>query len=129
MALREKKAEAIRLRKDGATYSEIKAILNVSKSSLSLWLQDMPLSEERMREVRDKNPRRIEHFRETMQRKREVRLHKVRTAMADEIGKLSKREIYIAGLFLYWGEGSKGNRYEVSVSNTDPAMMRFFLKT
>ncbi len=33
----------------------------------------------------------------------------------------------IAGLFLYWGEGSKTARTLVSVSNTDPSVLRFFI--
>ncbi|MGM0629304.1 MAG: hypothetical protein ACQESA_02665 [Patescibacteria group bacterium] len=45
-----------------------------------------------------------------------------------DIGKLSKREIFIAGMFLYWGEGSKTAKTLVSVSNTDPAVLRFFIK-
>jgi len=127
MALHEKKAEAIRMRKEGASYSQIKTKIKVSKSSLSLWLQNMPLSEKRLRELRDNNVVRIEHFSNTMRRKREDRWAEVRKRAAKDIGILSKREILIAGLFLYWGEGGKTMFTCTSLSNTDPTMLRFFI--
>jgi len=37
----DKQKQAICLRKEGNTYSEIKSILNVSKGSLSLWLKNV----------------------------------------------------------------------------------------
>lgn len=127
MALREKKSEAIRMRKEGASYSQIKEKIKVSKSSLSIWLRDMPLPEKRLRELRDWNATRIERFSNTMRHKRETRWLKVRERAAKDIKTLSKREILIAGLFLYWGEGSKTVTTCTSLSNTDPAMIRFFM--
>ncbi len=128
MALREKKAEAIRMRKEGASYSQIKEKLKVSKSSLSLWLHNMPLPEKRLRELRDHNAVRIERFSNTMRLKRESRRAEVRERAAKDIGKLSERELLIAGLFLYWGEGGKTEPTSTSLSNTDPTMLRFFMK-
>lgn len=128
MALREKKSEAIRMRKEGASYSQIKEKLKVSKSSLSLWLHDMPLPEKRLRELRDWNAIRIERFQNTMRGKREARWAEVRKRAAKDMGLLSKRDIFIAGLFLYWGEGTKTSAASTSLSNTDPAMIRFFMR-
>lgn len=128
MALREKKSEAIRMRKAGASYSQIRDKIKVSKSSLSLWLHDMPLPEKRLRELRDWNVVRIERFQNTMRQKREGRWAEVRKLAAKDIGTLNKREIFIAGLFLYWGEGTKTSEASTSLSNTDPAMIRFFMR-
>ena len=127
MALREKKSEAIKMRKEGASYSQIKEKIKVSKSSLSLWLHDMPLPEKRLRELRDHNVVRIERFSNTMRRKREDRWAEVRKHATKDIGTLNKRELLIAGLFLYWGEGGKTMFTCTSVSNTDPAMLYFFI--
>ena len=127
MALREKKSEAIRMRKKGASYSQIKEKIKVSKSSLSLWLHGMPLPEKRLRELRDWNVVRIERFRDTMRRKRENRWEEVRKRAAKDIGTLSRKEMLIAGLFLYWGEGGKTMLASTSLSNTDPAMLCFFI--
>ena len=116
------------MRKEGASYSQIKAKLKVSKSSLSLWLHNMPLPEKRLRELRDWNAVRIERFSNTMRRKREGRWSEVRKRVAKDIGKFSKRELFITGLFLYWGEGAKTSVASTSLSNTDPAMIRFFIQ-
>lgn len=128
MALRDKKNEAQRMRKAGASYSQIKAALTVSKSTLSLWLRDMPLPDKRLRELRDHNAVRIERYRETRRKTREARWADVRNRAAKDIGKLSRREILIAGLWLYWGEGGKTKLWTTSVSNNDPAMIRFFIQ-
>jgi hypothetical protein len=56
------------------SYSQIKQAIGVSKSTLSGWLKDYPLSKERIDELRGKSERRIERYRETMRKKREKRL-------------------------------------------------------
>lgn len=127
MALREKKSEAIQMRKNGASYSQIKEKIKVSKSSLSLWLREMPLPEKRLRELRDWSAIRIEKFQNTMRDKREKRWATVRECAARDIKTLNKRDLLIAGLFLYWGEGGKTSVASTSLSNTDPAMLRFFV--
>ena len=116
------------MREAGSSYSQIKEQLNVSKSTLSLWLRDMPLDEKRLRGLRDFSAVRIEKFRESMRRKREARLATVRTQVAEDIGCLSQRELLLAGLFLYWGEGTKTAVANTSVSNTDPVMLNFFIE-
>ncbi len=128
MAHREKKSEALEMRRNGASYSMIKDRVGVSKSTLSLWLRDMPLPEERIRELRDFNETRIERTRETKRRKKEVRLASVRNMAKEKIGKLNQRELFLAGLFLYWGEGGKTKETNIVLSNTDPSMMIFFIK-
>lgn len=127
MALRVQREQAVRMRKAGASYSQIKQEIGVSKSTLSLWLRDIPLSEKRLRMLRDFNTTRIEKYRETCRKRREDRWKTVRAQMSKDIGTLTKREIFIAGLFLYWGEGGKTVMTNISVTNTDPAMLRFFL--
>jgi hypothetical protein len=127
MALPEKKLKAIELRKKGWSYSMIKSEVQVSKSTLSLWLEGYPLSVERVRELRDHSQQRIEKFRQTMRRKREVRLRSVLNSEHRSIGTLSSKELYIVGLMLYWGEGGKTARSQITMSNTDPRMIRAFM--
>lgn len=128
MALHKERAEAVRMRKSGASYSQIKDALKVSKSTLSLWLRDIPLSDSRMKELRDNSAIRIEHFRATMKGKKDARLAEVYRQASKKIGKLSQRELFIAGLFLYWGEGGKTTTTTTTISNTDPAVLRFFIE-
>lgn len=128
MARHADRERAIELRLTGMSYSQIKEAIGVSKSTLHYWLRDYPLGEERIRALRDWSAQRIERCRETKARKKEERLAVVYERIDQEIGILSDREIFIAGMFLYWGEGSKTANYTVAVTNTDPAMLRFFLR-
>ncbi|OGG79409.1 hypothetical protein A3A39_00415 [Candidatus Kaiserbacteria bacterium RIFCSPLOWO2_01_FULL_54_13] len=116
------------LRAQGKSYSEIKSTLGVSKGTLSEWLKDMPLAPEQIRRLRDLNPKRIEHFRETMRNKRESRLHTAYERAKRDVGRLSRRDAFIAGLYLYWGEGTKSARGKTEITNTDPYVLVAFLQ-
>mgnify|MGYP001571614715 CR=1 FL=1 len=119
------KARALRMH--GKSYSEIKKILGIGKGTLSGWLNDMPLSAEQIRLLRDLNPRRIENYRETMRKKRQSRLEVAYLKARKDIGALSRRDLFIAGLYLYWGEGTKADRGAICMTNTDPAVAHAFL--
>ena len=115
------------LRKREYSYNQIKKILKISKSTLSCWLRDYPLSKKRIRELRDCNEQRIEKYRETMRRKREKRLKNLYQEQKKLILPVSKKELYLAGLFLYWGEGAKYQQSKLIISNTDPSVIKFFI--
>lgn len=121
------KEQAITLRIEGKSYSQIKILLGVGKGTLSAWLRDYPLSEERIRELRDWNEQRIENYRATRRRQREALFQKVYDEEKEIIFPFSKRDIYMAGMFLYWGEGGKTKPTELSLSNTNPAVHKFFM--
>src|SRR3989344_3183192 len=103
MARKKDKQKVLAMRAKGMSYSQIKEKIKISKSTLSAWLKDLPLSEKRIKELRDNNPIRIEKFRNTMRAKKEIRLGKVYKKVASDICDLSKRDLFLAGLFLYWG--------------------------
>jgi len=54
MARIQDREKAIALRKQEMSYSQIKKVLGVSKSTLSYWLKDFPLSKERVEELQRK---------------------------------------------------------------------------
>lgn len=127
MALRLKKQKAIELRKHGKSYTEIKKILGVSKSTLSIWLKNYPLPLVRLRALRDWNEHRIEKFRETFRQKRLQILSQIYKEEKHKILNFLRRDIFMAGIFLYWGEGEKALRSGLSLSNTNPVLIRFFI--
>ena len=43
-----------------------------------------------------------------------------------EVAELNKRELFIAGVALYWAEGFKDNL--MGFSNSDPSMIRFMMR-
>ncbi len=128
MARKIDKQKATAMRRKGMSYSQIKEKIKVSKSTLSGWLSDMPLSEKRIRELRADSPIRIERYRNTMRAKKEVRLNEVYKKVSHDIGGLSKRDLFLAGLFLYWGEGTKAQNSLVAITNTNPSLIKFFIK-
>ena len=128
MARLKDREKALALRKEKQmSYSQIKKTLGISKSTLSYWLRDYPLSQQRISELRDWNEQRIEKCRETKHKKKEERLLKFYKEQRGRIFPLSKREFFLAGLFLYWGEGSKCSPTRLSISNTDPSIIKFFI--
>jgi hypothetical protein len=127
------RAEARALRLQGLDYDEIVAQLGVSKSSVSLWVRDLPrpgrLSDEAIRQ------RTAERTRRHWQAEREVRNAQraaMRNAAMAEVGQLSDHEVLVAGAIVYWCEGSKNKphrRYDrVSFMNSDPGLIQFFLR-
>ena len=119
--------KALKLRRKGMSYTQIKEIVLVSKSTLSTWLSKYPLSEERIYELRGGSQQRIERNRNTKARKRTEKLDAIYKVAKRDIGTLSKKELFLAGLFLYWGEGTKSARDVTAFTNTDPAMILFFI--
>jgi len=124
------KEEAIRLRKLGKSYGEIKKKIKVSKSSLTLWLRDIKLTEAQQKriyiELRQKNAYRLA---KANQRKREEETRKTIKEAKKEAFRLSKNLLFLAGLMLYWAEGDKSDEREmVKFSNSDPRMIKLIMK-
>lgn len=123
--------KAIELRKQGKTYSEIKRILGISKSTLSNWLSDYPLSKQQLslieKEAKNNKNLGIEKTIITKQKKREERLENIYKVEKNRWLALSLRELELAGLFLYWGEGKKSMKSSLAINNTDPQVVKFAL--
>ena len=105
---REEKEMAMALRKKGMSYNQIREKVCVSKSTLSLWLEGYPLSEKRLHELRLLRTPNREAFRETMRTKREARIDVQYQKVMRDLSQITDRELFVAGFFLYWGEGAKG---------------------
>ncbi|MDO8570012.1 MAG: hypothetical protein Q7R97_00310 [Candidatus Daviesbacteria bacterium] len=120
--------QAIKLRQQGQTYGQIKRALSAPKSTLSDWLRNLPLTDEQEKLLcKNKSLSRDlgrEKFIKTFQKKKLTRLTKVFEDQKTWLLPLSEKELFVAGLFLYWGEGSKQHG-QVSVSNTDPKVLMF----
>jgi transposase len=127
------RARARTLREQGLDYEDIAAALGVSKSSVSLWVRDMPRPERLSPEqCRQRSAEGARLYWEAERPAREARRVAVRDAAAAEIGTLTAREIVIAGAIAYWCEGSKSKSYRrserVEFINRNPDVIRFFLR-
>jgi predicted transcriptional regulator len=125
--------KARELRKQGLNYNQIAAELGVSKSSVSLWVRDLPrpagLSYE---ECRQRSADGVRRYWAAERPIREAQREAMRQAAAAEIGQLTEREIVIAGAIAYWCEGAKNKPYRrsdrVVFTNSDAALVGLFLR-
>lgn len=122
---------AIKLRQKGRSYNEISQQISVAKSTLSVWLQEVELTPAQTMRLRNK---RITHALLGSQKRKTERIDKTKEIIAQsskEIGKLSRRELFMLGIALYWSEGAKqkeGNiSQRVTFSNSDSQMVEIFL--
>jgi transposase len=114
MAKLKEREKAIILRKEKLmSYGQIKKILKVSKSTLSRWLKNYPLPEEKIKELQRKGWEKSEASRErfinSMRKKKEKRLREIYEFQKKTLLPLNGRELFIAGLFLYWGREQNVN--------------------
>ncbi|MEU0739030.1 hypothetical protein [Streptomyces sp. NPDC006134] len=124
--LRERARE---LRLQGWTYDRIEAELGCSRSSVSLWVRDLPKPE------RKRSPAEAATIArrgwEAKLRIREEERQRTKEAAKQAVGKLSSRELFLLGVGLYWAEGGKDKPYDrrenVTFVNSDPGMIRVFL--
>ena len=126
MARRIDKNKAIKMRESGMSYSQIKAELGVSKSTLSLWLRDLPLSDTRLRELRDFNQVRIEKTRATKLKNKTLRRNSVLENIKLDFQK-NKNPLFTGGFYLYWGEGTKSAEYTIALTSTDPGIIKTYI--
>jgi hypothetical protein len=127
------RAKARQLREQGLAYNQIAAELGVSKSSVSLWVRDLPRPEwlsyeECCRRVAEG----VRRYWAAERPVREAQREATRAAAAAEIGALTQRELLIAGAIAYWCEGAKNKPYHrhdrVTFMNSDPTLITLFLR-
>ncbi|MER6405467.1 hypothetical protein ABT269_18415 [Streptomyces viridosporus] len=125
--LREKARE---LRLQGWTYDRIQMELGCSKSSISLWVRDLPKPERRTRTREEASAIAKRGWEATLRLREEERQRTMRQA-AEEVGRMTERELFLVGVGLYWAEGAKSKPYRrqerVTFVNSDPDMITVFL--
>lgn len=127
-----KREKAVLLRKKGLNIRDIAEKLDVSKSSVSNWCRDIALTQKQIQQLEKK--RKDGQHRGSMiaaERKRALRKKRVketRALGATDIGRLSKRDLYMLGLGLYWGEGYKSDNGELGFTNSDSGLISVYIQ-
>src|SRR5579864_8395813 len=126
------RARARTLRLQGLDYEEIVAQLGVSKSSVSLWVRDLPRPPRvAPEECAKRAAERMRRYWTAERPARAARRAAASAAAAASIGGLTDREILIAGAIAYQCEGAKNKPHRrsdrVTFVNSDPELISFFL--
>lgn len=124
---RQKGAELLR---KGYSYNQVKQKIKVSKSTLNYWFKQLSQKEqEKIKVFRIKNWKKA--YKKHAQRIKGRTLKKEKQTQkkaAQEIKNISKKELFLVGVALYWAEGGKKNRWGLQFSNSDPEMISLIMK-
>lgn len=124
------RTQAIIFRKRGMSYRDILENIPVAKSTLSLWLRQVHLSQEQRQRLTEKRKAAQLRGAETRHRQRLLQTEIIKREAREKINRLSDYEKLLIGSALYWAEGSKQRegRWGTGVifANSDPHMLRMF---
>ncbi|HEY8774290.1 MAG TPA: hypothetical protein VIM05_06960 [Gaiellaceae bacterium] len=112
---------ARKLRREGLSMRQIERRLGVARSTVSLWVREIELTDHQREELQARGAsartcaRRI--------------YYRARRRMFQDEGRVRARQgepLHAAGCMLFWAEGSR-RRNSLQFTNSDPAMMAFFI--
>lgn len=130
MAKSKERLKARELRGKGISVRDISKIVCVSKSTVSLWVRDIILSVEQLENLRQQHilggakGRLLGALKQKNDRLKRIQngIEKGVTTLPT----LTDKELLIAGVSLYWAEGTKKKR-EVVFCNSDPKLVKFMI--
>lgn len=135
--MRKDKNIAIRLRRSGKSYGQIRTALGIPKSTLSVWLRDVKLSQESRRRILSRGHEKSiialikrNKYQTVLANKRAGEARDVARA---EVRGLMDNPLFISGVALYWAEGYKkgasGSKWKsFDFTNSDPEMVMVMMR-
>ena len=124
---------AVAMRREGKSYREIAEVVPVSKSTLSLWLRDVALTDDQLTVLRERRASSSVRRHQGIRTRHELRRAKVvADARAQIPDSIAESELFVAGIVAYWAEGSKHKPWrsanDVAFINSDPEMILLFMR-
>lgn len=139
--MRSDRNEALKLRLKGRSYNEITGLLKIPKSTLSYWFTGLELSnnaKDRLhKRMRDTAIAALIKRNHAQTYKAQQNAREIRSKAKSELTTITKRDLFIAGVNLYWAEGYKRPKikdgkikthHPVSLSNSDPGLVKVYLR-
>lgn len=130
MAKSIKRNKAQKLRKSGRSIREITQQLGVSKSTVSLWCRDVKLTSQQTKAL---ERRMLEGFHrgrmkaaQLKQAEKAVRIARMQQEGRVLLSNITRRDLFLLGLGLYWGEGTKSGLAKFSNSNL--VLLKLFIR-
>lgn len=119
------KRQALTLRAQGFSYAIISQKIGIPKATLSGWLSNVPYSPNKA--VRNRIALSTKNLVEGRRKDKKDSLFRAATQAEKDIGVFSARDIFMLGIGIYIGEGSK-TASVVRVVNSDPRIITFSIK-
>jgi len=125
------KVRALRF-EQGLSLGQIQKIIKIPKTTIHLWMKDVPLSAKQKEKIKSEALLLLQSGRMRAQRiqkgKKMAKENLLVSRGKNDVGILNEKELFIAGIALYWAEGFK-NRHEhrLGFCNSDPSMVKFYL--
>ncbi len=121
---------ATKLRKSGKSYRQISAELRISSGTLSEWFGGAEWSKKITGELniiaRKKHKIRIEQLNRVRGKNLKNLYEQARKEAREDFEELKYHPLFITGVMLYWGEGDKASMHKITLTNTDPKMIKIF---
>ncbi len=121
----EKQLQAKELRKSGKSINQIADTLNVSRSTVSLWVRNIILTEQQKIQLLNNKSN---NFKDNFSEKKKIDARLIRKQYQEE-GKIQAKKgelLHCMGCMLHWAEGAK-NKNVVSFTNSDVHMLKLFV--
>lgn len=130
MAKSKLRLQAREFRRQGLGIKTIAYKLGVSSSTVSFWCRDILLTSDQIEQLslnsRDPYYGRRREYLFKIKKQHQDKIQKLFIQGKKRIGEITKKELLIAGVALYWGEGFKKDSL-VGFANSDPTMLKFFI--
>lgn len=130
--MRNDKNKAFSLRKQGKSYQQIKTELGVPMSTLSDWFSKQDWSKEIVNDLSlktiEESKIRIEDLNKIRGENLQKLYDEARIEAIQDFETLKNNPLFISGISIYWGEGDKASRNGFRICNTDPKMIRLFIR-
>ncbi len=130
MAKSKEKLQALKLRRNGESIKIIARKLSVSVGSVSVWVRDIVLTQPQIENLQKRSTDALfgkkKYYLEQQKKKHEAKVERFTRSGLKRLGKLSKRDVFILGTALYWGEGFKKDSL-VGLGTSDPIAAKFFI--
>lgn len=127
------KSKVRRLRIQGLSLGQIYQDTTIPRTTIRSWIKDIKLSERQLSNLKLRTQKALQAGRIRKQKQDKIlRLDNEKELLQKailKVGNLSSRDLFMAGIALYWGEGFK-NKYEhrLGFCNSDPEMIKFYIK-
>lgn len=116
------------MRREGKSVKEIAKKIGVSQGSVSRWCSDIHLSLDQRNKLekkrREAGLRALAPWIKRNQKLKQNDILKQNRKGREDVGRITKRDLFLLGLGLYWGEGYKRGSQELGFTNSDPEIIR-----